>query len=434
MSNAALSVLFITPGFPPNSLGGTEQHVRALTQALRDKISPTIIARDSATASPERDGNLLRLPRSPLSGSVDELVNLHDEVFEKALLQELAAHRPDIVHLHHWLHLSNSLVQVLTAQGLPVVVTLHDHYPICPRINMALPGGKTFCTAIAGHADCYACLPLPGAAFAGESAMQKVRRVAGDKLSGKSKLPTRIRIAAQRLYQARLVNMHRELQQAAFIISPSRALQQEIVAIWHDLADRITVKSHGIETAWAAKVQRQPSAQLRFAYVGTLAAHKGVEILLEAFRRLDHQQTMLTLYGNCPDAQYQKKITALAKEVGAKLYGRFSPEDLPTIYSEIDVAVVPSLCKESASLSTLEAFNAGVPVLAANLGALPEAVKDSTNGLLFSPGDATDLTMKMSQLMDTPALLHRLCAHLPKVKTMQEYTKEMLGVYEQVAK
>jgi glycosyltransferase involved in cell wall biosynthesis len=373
----------------------------------------------------------MRLPPASNFGSVDELVALHEPEFEKAVIQQLEDLHPEMVHLHHWFHLSNSLVQLIAARGIPVVVTLHDHYPICARTNMLRKGVEICAGPEAGWA-CADCLPPPGAAFLRESLLQRSLRRLASRVFNIRSLPAHLRRSSAEIFRARLNNLHNELCQASFIICPSAALKREMVAVWPDLEAHLTVLAHGLATSWGAKVNRTKAEKIRFAYVGNLMPHKGIDALLEAFRILDRPQAMLTLYGACPDVQYAQKIESKAKAYGVMLRGKYRQADLPGIYSEIDVAIVPSLCKESASLSTTEAFIGGAPVIASNLGALPEAVKDGENGLLFKAGDANDLAQKMRIFLDSPMTVQRFRQKLQQPKTIEYYAGEIADIYTQV--
>ena len=69
---------------------------------------------------------------------------------------------------------------------------------------------------------------------------------------------------------------------------------------------------------------------------------------------------------------------------------RVRAAELPALLSDVDAVVIPSLVWESYSMVAHEALACGVPVIASRLGALPEAVRDGHNGLLFEPGSAVD--------------------------------------------
>ena len=65
-------------------------------------------------------------------------------------------------------------------------------------------------------------------------------------------------------------------------------------------------------------------------------------------------------------------------------------------------AIIPSECYENFPVASLEFYAAGKPVVAANLGGLPYIIADGQTGLLFQPGDSTDLADKVRHLFNHP--------------------------------
>jgi len=96
------------------------------------------------------------------------------------------------------------------------------------------------------------------------------------------------------------------------------------------------------------------------------------------------------------------------------------------------VVVVPSVVLESFGLVVREAFAAAAPVIASRIGALEEAVRDGTDGLLVQPGDEAALAAAMRRFVDDPRLLETLRANLPRVKTTAEHAAEMAALYREV--
>ena len=99
--------------------------------------------------------------------------------------------------------------------------------------------------------------------------------------------------------------------------------------------------------------------------------------------------------------------------------------------ADIDLVVVPTLWYETASLIVQEAFAAGVPVVASDIGVLPERIRAGVDGLLFPPGDAAALAAILRRLHEKPAELAQLRADIQPVFTIQEHVAQVTAVYEE---
>ena len=406
--------------------------MRTLVHALSRRHDVRVLCRDAKGVQEECDGFVLRCPQGSSTGSVDELTELHDAAFEDAVARQVRELKPDVVHVHHWVHLSHSLVGLCVGLGVPVVATVHDHYAICARTDLRYRG-EGICPGPDDGRACATCFPPPRAVFAGESFAHRVVRVLASRLGGRRWAQRWMQARARRVFQARLNQMRAELAAASAVICPSAALKRALTAAWPELEAHLTLLRHGIETGWAERVQRPPAAdRVRFGFVGLVAPQKGVELLLEAFRKLPAGAAQLAIYGGWgwPNPDFQQRVTTAAAAVGAMMHGRYEQSDLSAIYSDIDLAVIPSTCKENAPLVVLEAFAGGVPVIASDAGGLPELVTDGGNGLLFRAGDADDLAGKVRRLVDNPDLLARLRARVELPKSIDTYASEIGDIYE----
>jgi glycosyltransferase involved in cell wall biosynthesis len=425
------SILVISPGFPPTSIGGTEQHVRTLVNALAQQHDIRVLCRDAKGTQEERDGIVLRCPGGSKTGLVDELVDPNDEAFEDTVSREVRDLKPDVVHIHHWIHLSHSLISLCGRLKVPVVATIHDHYPLCARTDLRYRG-ESICSGPEDGGACATCFPPPRAVFVGESFPHRVARVSASRLGGRRAVERWIQARAQQVFHARLYRMRAELEAAAAVICPSVALKRALTAVWRDLEPRLTLLRHGVDTTWAHRVRRAPSHRVRFAFVGLVAPQKGVELLLEAFGRLHPATAELAVYGGWgwPNLDFQQRVTTTAAQVGATMHGLYEQADLSSIYSAVDVAVIPSTCRENAPLVVLEAFAGGAPVVASDVGGLPELVNDGHDGLLFRVGDVDDLTAKLELLANDPDTLMRLRPQVKPPKSIDTYASEIGDIYE----
>ncbi|MBK8797573.1 MAG: glycosyltransferase [Anaerolineales bacterium] len=185
--------------------------------------------------------------------------------------------------------------------------------------------------------------------------------------------------------------------------------------------------------------QRGTGATLRFGYIGQIAQHKGVHVLIDAFKRLNTSQKSAELHiwgGLEVEPAYTLKLRKLAAEnPRIVLHGRFESNRLGEVLDTFDYGVVPSIWFENSPFSILEAYAAGIPVIASNLGGMAELVNDDQDGKLFAAGDAKDLAGKMQNILDDNALNARLQqgARQRIVRNIDSEMEQVLDIYHSVA-
>jgi glycosyltransferase involved in cell wall biosynthesis len=92
-----------------------------------------------------------------------------------------------------------------------------------------------------------------------------------------------------------------------------------------------------------------------------------------------------------PYADEVRQAADAVEGLELRMYGAYERELLPALLGGADAVVVPSVWRETFSIVVREALACGVPVIASRIGALPEAIREGENGLLFTPGAATEL-------------------------------------------
>jgi glycosyltransferase involved in cell wall biosynthesis len=149
---------------------------------------------------------------------------------------------------------------------------------------------------------------------------------------------------------------------------------------------------------------------INFAFIGTILPHNGVEILVDAFKRVPSDNIRLKIYGGCfEEREYYLCLLAKAEEdKRIEFWGDYAFNSIASVLEEIDVVVVPSLWYENAPLviSTAQAF--GIPVIATRLGGMKEMVVDGVNGFTFRVGDIEDLVDKIRTTAANPRVLSAL--------------------------
>jgi glycosyltransferase involved in cell wall biosynthesis len=138
-----------------------------------------------------------------------------------------------------------------------------------------------------------------------------------------------------------------------------------------------------------ARIITKPFKNLLFA--GQIEKHKGILFLLEAFKKLASPEMTLTIAGDgslLPLISEQTK-----KDERIQVLGRLDENMLKKTLQTADVMIMPSLCYENYPTIIIEARQVGLPVIASNLGGIPEAI--GSGGWLFKAGDADDLFKKI---------------------------------------
>jgi len=171
----------------------------------------------------------------------------------------------------------------------------------------------------------------------------------------------------------------------------------------------------------------------RIGYIGRIVPFKGVHVLLNAFEKLEGPAE-LHIYGRLDEdlvyaSERQKKAN---QDAQIKFKGAYSHHELGSVLSEIDVLVVPSIVHETFCLTVREGLIAGVPVIASNIGGIPDAIDHGRNGFLFQPGNAGELTFHLQAIMNQPQLLAQLRAGMIPVKTVKQEVEELVWSYKEL--
>ena len=147
-------------------------------------------------------------------------------------------------------------------------------------------------------------------------------------------------------------------------------------------------------------------------YVGALDWRKNVTAAAEAFALLDpplRAELQFVLAGKSERSDLEK-VRALWRQGGLAennliLLDHVTDPILTQFYKQADLVIQPSLI-EGFGLTALEAMHCGVPVIAANTGALPEVVGDAR--ALFDPTSPTEIAARITQIMTDSVLARSL--------------------------
>lgn len=153
--------------------------------------------------------------------------------------------------------------------------------------------------------------------------------------------------------------------------------------------------------------QAQPEDKVLLT-IAALHPRKGLKYLLMALRKIIEQKnsTKLVIIGEGPE---KKELEKLAQKLKISTNVRFlgHQESIPRILKSSEIFVLPSI-KEAFGLVLLEAMAAQLPIVATNVGGIPEIIEDRKNGLLAEPKDSDALAERILTLLNNKPLRDKL--------------------------
>jgi glycosyltransferase involved in cell wall biosynthesis len=370
-----MRILMLSELYPPY-IGGTEEHVRNLSRGLvqrgHDVAVATIGPAERPTLEDDYGVRVYRL-RSTLQRAPSLMPSgrpyappFPDPVLVRALRRVIRHEQPAVVHAHNWI--VHSFVPLKRRGGAKLVVTLHDYGVVCAKRTLMYDDRQ--CTG-PGIAKCLRCAaahygPARGPAITVANwVMSRPLSAAVDMFVPVSQAVATGNALAQR--------------RAPFTVVPN--------FVPDDVA-RLTDDSH-------PGVAQLPDGPF-WLYVGTLSRHKGIHVLLEAYRQVD---------GAPPLVLIGRRTVDVPGDVPPKVIvlGDLPHEAVMSAWRRSAVGFVPSLLPEACPTVAIEAMACGVPVVASRIGGLPELVVDGQTGLLVEPGDVRGLSVAMLRLLERSA-------------------------------
>ncbi|HII61781.1 glycosyltransferase family 4 protein [Pyrococcus horikoshii] len=138
-------------------------------------------------------------------------------------------------------------------------------------------------------------------------------------------------------------------------------------------------------------------------YVSRMSYRKGPHVLLNAFSKIE--DATLVMVGNgemLPFLKAQTKFLGIENKV---VFMGYVPDDiLPEVFRMADVFVLPSISSEAFGIVILEAMASGVPIIATDVGGIPEVIKENSAGLLVPPGNELKLREAIEKLLKNEEL------------------------------
>lgn len=441
-----MRILFAAHQFFPEHYAGVEIVTLGLTQELRARGHETFVLAPKRSIPGnniepgeiedyEFGGVPVRRVGRPKEGIARPYrLDYENEVMARRTREYMREIQPDIVHAEHFQGLSASVIPVFKEFDVPLVYTATDFWTICPVVDLRRHDGVMCEGPELTH--CVRCIAsrYPGTKIKAavdstpDAAIRFAGRISETPLSEKV-LPLRQVWALKE----RPGYIREHMEQVDHIIAYTQ-LMQELLLSNGIGKGRIEVSPYGVNTSHITRAPRnlRLPPPLRVGFIGTLAPHKGCDTLIRAVKSLPWEmEVTLDIYGNLGRfALFVEELRTLAAgDERINFAGPFSRGWIGPILSGLDVLVVPSRWYENQPGVIFEAFAAGIPVVATNLGGMSEFVKHEENGLLFELENENDLAHQLRRLSEEPGLIEQLRDGIGPVKTVERDVDELEKLY-----
>ncbi len=444
-----MKILFVAHQFFPEHSAGVETVTLGISRELKARgHEPHILAPRRSIEGDIRPGELedyeyegipvRRIGRPEEGFSRPYHLNYRNDTMARRVREYMKEIQPDIVHVMHLQGISASALPIFEEFGAPVVYTATDFWTICPVVDLRRHDGA-MCRGPELH-HCIRCI----ASRAPDSRMNAAVKRTPDAALKTAGLFSRTPLSrfSHPLRQVkdlreRPVYIREKMEHVDRVIAYTRLARDLLVA--NGVGEgKIEVSPYGIDTSDIVKASknRDLPPPLRVGFIGTLAPHKGCDTLILAFRQLSGLDATLAIHGD-PEryGSYANGLRDLAgDDPRIFFHGAFSRAEVGRVLSEIDVLAVPSRWYENAPGVIYEAFAAGVPVVATDLGGMSEVVESEEDGLLFELESPEDLARQLRRLGDEPGLLEKLRGGIQPVKTVEENVDELEELYNTLLK
>ena len=304
-------------------------------------------------------------PNSSLPMAHGAMRYIYNREAQRSLEQLIQEEQPDIAHIHlFWGGLSTSILDTLRKHRIPVVHTAHDYRMVCPAYTFRRADG-TICEECKGG-KYYRCLK--------------------HRCSRNSLVHSLLMSVEMYLRN----HWHKALKKIDGIVFVSRFAHDKHIEFTPQLAQTKSIVSYNtipeIEECFVSRGRGE-----YYLFFGRLSYEKGIKTLIEAFTALNGPK--LKIVGTGPEEETLKAYVAEHHaEQKIEFVGYRKGDELKELIRDASFVVVPSEWYENNPMTIIEAYSAGIPVIGAHIGGIPEIIDEGHTGYLFQSGDIQGLT------------------------------------------
>lgn len=299
--------------------------------------------------------------RSGVLRPIKNIVNyFYDAEAARNLETLIEMEKPDLAQVHLiWGQITGSILPVLKRHHIPVIFTIHEYRIVCPAYTFRNGLGEV-CEQCQGK-HFYKCVTNKCCKGSyGLSAM----------------------MAAEQYFRIAFLNPAKYIDGFVYVSQFAKSkLEQYMPA----LKDKPNMVLYNLTDGICGEVTKDEKTEKYYLFFGRLSYEKGIKTLILAFR--ETPQCRLKIAGTGPLEEELKEFVRENKMDNVEFLGYQSGEPLQKLVSNAYFIMVPSEWYENNPMTIIEGYAAGVPVIGAKIGGIPEIIEDGKTGYLFESGN-----------------------------------------------
>jgi glycosyltransferase involved in cell wall biosynthesis len=389
---------------------------------------------------------------------------LHEPICERLFSETLDRFKPDIIHIQELFGLPSSLIDIAKARDLRVVMSLQDHYVLCPTLFLVDHAGSNCKRRDVGEMCVKCCRNAPAGrknmvlqtlryrkpkwlpeAFLSaprsavyrmlQRASQPAATGAAPAISTETEAPQDLNLSAA-FQRRRDVNVER-LNKIDLLAAMSSRCGETYQGMGVSKSRLVTLPlALRHMQSIHPKTMTGVSSPLNFVTLaGCRDRPKGAHVVLEALHRLAQagleNHFRLFIYGFLME-ELRESILGFPN---VEYRGTYKVEDLNSLLDGMNVGIVPSTSEEPGPCTGIEMLAKGIPVIGNKIGGIPDYVQEGITGWLNTSNDGAGLARIMARIIHDPSDVLRLnelivARHESIVKPMARHVKEVEELYK----
>lgn len=389
-------------------------------------------------------------------GDRGTLFDLESTVVEKMFTKVVGEFKPNIVHIQELAGLPSSLIEIVKKHNIPLVMTLHDYFLLCPTLKL-FDHAQNDCMRENINNDCIFCVRITPTqnrkVLIKNTLIYELRMLSYLKpilkvfyeflkemlyISQHKKENFRIQPFSNFFQNRRNTNIKR-LQKIDLLIAQSHKVK-EIYEFFLKECEIVVLHSTVKHIEKIKPKTINPKKLIKFGTLnGMVSVPKGACLLYETIKILNrkglNEKFELHIFGGIlPDIKEKIK-----NHKNIFYHGPYKREELDRKLEIVDVGIIPSIWQEVFGYVGIEFLAKGIPIIGNNKGGIVDYTIDGLTGWINKTSTAQELAEIMENIIKNPEIIQKyndiiINKRKQLIKTMYEHFCEIDKIYKEILK